>query len=196
MNVPLHIQLDHFKDFFLFFYSFGFVCFRRTKEQKNGGIGPQPEKQNEIVIQQASDGCQAVLHCRCDANIHSSAASPSLSIFTFLSVLSLFLVCQLFSHTVHPSGHFSFYIFFFFFSFLPSHFSVGAPLLLLSILSVEMSGRREAVCPAECCAIRLSDGVDCKCASCVCLCVCACEGITKKINIILHAGSEKLIVWI
>lgn len=41
-----------------------------------GRISQPPERGGEIVIQQASDDCQAVLlHCRCDANIHSSFSS-------------------------------------------------------------------------------------------------------------------------
>lgn len=51
-----------------------------------------PERGGEIVIQQASDDCQAVLlHCRCDANIHSSFSSPHCVILLLLVPLALFL---------------------------------------------------------------------------------------------------------
>lgn len=43
-------------------------CFLPRKERKR----KPPERGEEIDIQQASDDCQAVLHCRCDADIHSS----------------------------------------------------------------------------------------------------------------------------
>lgn len=50
--------------------------FLPEKKRKEGGISQPPETGEEIVIQQASDGCQAVLlHCRCDANVHSSFSS-------------------------------------------------------------------------------------------------------------------------
>lgn len=77
-----------------------------------GRISQPPERGGEIVIQQASDDCQAVLlHCRCDANIHSSfsslrcvillpvlpsapSSSPFLSSFPLLVSPAVFLPCM------------------------------------------------------------------------------------------------------
>lgn len=77
-----------------------------------GRISQPPERGGEIVIQQASDDCQAVLlHCRCDANIHSSfsslrcvillpvlpsapSPSPFLSSFPLLVSPAVFLPCM------------------------------------------------------------------------------------------------------
>lgn len=77
-----------------------------------GRISQPPERGGEIVIQQASDDCQAVLlHCRCDANMHSSfsslrcvillpvlpsapSPSPFLSSFPLLVSPAVFLPCM------------------------------------------------------------------------------------------------------
>lgn len=89
---------------------FLFIFFPEKEERRKGGkISQTPERGGEIVIQQASDGCQAVLlHCRCDASIHSSFSSlsavsssttpPPLPLFsTFLSFI--FLIS--FPHRAH-----------------------------------------------------------------------------------------------
>lgn len=146
---PLHMSLDHFNDIYFFFHMFfGFVCLRRTKEQKGGGIGQQPER-NEMRLSfsrrlmsvrqfSTADVMQTYTPLLRHPPSPSSLFCPSYLVF--LSA-SCFRTLRAPAH----SGHFSFYIFSLFFSFLPSHFSAGAPLLLLSILSVEMSGWREAV---------------------------------------------------
>lgn len=147
-----------------------------------GRISQPPERGGEIVIQQASDDCQAVLlHCRCDANMHSSfsslrcvillpvlpsapSPSPFLSSFPLLVSPAVFLPCMplltlwaflflfllLFIYLPLWPPTFQFYPFFFF---------------PLSILSVEMSGWSEELCPGDCCAIRFSDGPDFVCMS-------------------------------
>lgn len=144
-----------------------------------GRISQPPERGGEIVIQQASDDCQAVLlHCRCDANMHSSfsslrcvillpvlpsAPSPSPFLSSFPLLVSPAVFCLL---SGHFSSSFSFYLFIYLFTSLASHIPV-LPLLFfpLSILSVEMSGWSEALCPGDCCAIRFSDGPDFVCMS-------------------------------
>lgn len=86
--------------------------FHPQKKRKDGGISQPPETGKEIVIQQASDSCQAVLlHCRCDANVHSSFSSlrcvilllaftsftlsfPSSSSFPFLVLPAVFSLCM------------------------------------------------------------------------------------------------------
>lgn len=66
--------------------------------------------------------------------------------------------------------------FIYLFTSLASHIPV-LPLLFfpLSILSVEMSGWSEALCPGDCCAIRFSDGPDF-----VCMSVCTWRALTRQ----------------
>lgn len=159
-----------------------------------GRISQPPERGGEIVIQQASDDCQAVLlHCRCDANIHSSfsslrcvillpvlpsapSSSPFLSSFPLLVSPAVFLPCMPLL-TLWAFLFLFLLLFIYLFTSLASHIPV-LPLLFffpLSILSVEMSGWSEALCPGDCCAIRFSDGPDF-----VCMSVCTWRALTQQ----------------
>lgn len=106
-----------------------------------------PERGGEIVIQQASDDCQAVLlHCRCDANIHSSFSSPTVSSssssfllhFSSPSSSYYFLVLSL-SSFFCPFLHFRPLSLFFFRALCPPT-SPSPPLLLLSPSLSALSG--------------------------------------------------------
>lgn len=160
-----------------------------------------PERGEEIVIQRASDGCQAVLlHCRCDADVRSSfsplhCVSSSSAFFScplYFPSLRLLIPfppsCLLFTLSALSVGIFlslsplspSLFRFFFYIALSTSLFFPF--FLLLSILSAEMSGGSEALCPGDCCAIRFSDGFRPRvraasvCGVCLCVhtCVCTC----------------------
>lgn len=109
---------------------------------------------------------------------------PFVFLFPFLRlVCSLLSLLSLWAFSYH-SLHFlppSFVSFFFFYIALST--SLFFPFfLLLSILSAEMSGWSEALCPGDCCAIRFSDGFRPRvraasvCGVCLCVhtCVCTC----------------------
>lgn len=94
-------------------------CFLPRKERKR----KPPERGEEIDIQQASDDCQAVLHCRCDADIHSSFSPlhrvipllsfpllftflPFIFMFPFLTLSAVSSLCSLCGHFPYHSLHF------------------------------------------------------------------------------------------
>lgn len=102
----------------------------------------------------------------------SSPSSPLLPLPLLSSTHFLSLSRLLFSYPAclcllsgHFSSSFSFYLFIYLplwpptFQFYPFFF------FPLSILSVEMSGWSEELCPGDCCAIRFSDGPDFVCMS-------------------------------
>lgn len=112
-------------------------CFLPRKERKGRRHKP-PERGEEIVIQRASDDCQAVLlHCRCDADVRSSFSPlhcvvlllcflllssllpfPSSS-YSLSSVLSaLYSLCSLCGHFPITLSTFSLPLSFLFFFFI------------------------------------------------------------------------------
>lgn len=100
---------------------------------------------------------------------------PSCLLFT-LSALSVGIFLSL--SPLSPS----LFLFFLFFYIALSTSLFFPFFLLLSILSAEMSGWSEALCPGDCCAIRFSDGFRPRvraasvCGVCLCVhtCVCTC----------------------